>query len=312
MKNSSASTWICKTGPEYTGIAVSYKSLVESHVAGFSLIDLNPEEYQTLEELKNDINVFNKKEKHLTGKTFGSQAWDICHNAKVGDRIFLECPNADKKSKGSKHTTFIVAAGTITGPFKYSPKRKAVTGILSTGVDWQWLGKKLIQYGHQQYCFIGIKPTSPSNKQLLERLDEIWITRPSSEPIPTSSAIKSGDSKKYLQFDPEWTEGDPKMRQHLTIERCSKAALTAKNLAREKSGYISCDSCGTIPVKSYGYELIDAHHIIPLADTKGMTRTPTPGDFAMLCPTCHRAVHKELNAGAKGKEAITKVKGKLS
>lgn len=311
MKNISASTWICKTSRNGNDIAVAYKSLTDSKVAGFSVVNMDPRVYQTLDDLRKDVSVHNKKVGHLTGKTFGQQAWDIYSNAKIGDRIFLECPDADKKQKGGKHSTFIVAAGFVTGPFSYSPKKWNITGTLSTGVDWQWFGKKLIEYGHQQYCFIGIKPTSPSNKKLLERLDEIWMTRPSSEPIPTSSAIKSANSKKYLQFDPEWREGDPKMRHHLTIERCSKAALTAKNLAREKSGYISCDSCGTVPVKSYGHELIDAHHIIPLAETKGMSRTPNPADFAMLCPTCHRAVHKELNAGAKGKEAIAKVKARL-
>jgi hypothetical protein len=311
MKNTPASTWICKTSRNGTGIAVAYKSLTDSRVAGFSVVNMDPRDYSTLEDLRKNVSVTNKQKGHLTGKTFGQQAWDIYSNAKVGDRIFLECPDADKKQKSGKHSTFIVAAGVVTGPFSYSPKKWNITGTLSTGVDWQWFGKKLIEYGHQQFCFVGIKPTSPSNKKLLERLDEIWITRPSSEAIPTSSGIKSADSKKYLQFDPEWTEGDPKMRQHLTIERCSKAALTAKNLAREKSGYISCDSCGTIPVKSYGHELIDAHHIIPLADTKGMARVPSADDFAMLCPTCHRAVHKEIKAGSKGKEAIAKVKAKL-
>jgi hypothetical protein len=303
-------TWICKTNKDNSkGFVVAYKALIAAKAAGFSLVNIDPQLYASAKELSSDIGVGKAQPGFFTGRTFGQQIWDICHNAKPGDRIFLECPNvADKKPKSKKMTSFIVAAGIVTGPFKYSPNDKGTTGNVSTGVDWQWTGQELIEYGHGIYCFIGIKGNTPGNKALLERLEVIFKTKPRSEIGAKEGPITKPDPKTALEFDSDWQEGDAKMRHHLTIERCSRAALVAKNLARKASGELSCEACGITPSKAYGHELIDAHHIIPLADTKGMCRKPSAGDFAMLCPTCHRAVHKELKAGAVGREAIMRTK----
>lgn len=305
-------TWICKTSKDnIRSIAVPYSALIKAKVAGFSLVDIDPRPYKGPEEVRADIKVTNLQQGFLTGKTFGQQAWNIWHEAKPGDRIFLECPDAAKKTKSNKMTSFIVAAGIVTGPFKYSPNDKGTTGILSTGVDWQWTGQELIEYGHGIFCFINIKPGTPGNNRLLENLNRIFKTKPVSEQAAWEGPITKADANGALEFDSDWQEGDAKMRQHMTIERCSQAALAAKNLARKASGVLSCESCGVTPIKTYGHELMDAHHIVPLADTKGMSRKPAASDFAMLCPTCHRAVHKELKAGAVGREAITRTKKRL-
>lgn len=306
-KNERPNTWICKSSKSGTSIAVAYESLIRNKVAGFSLVDIDPTEYPDLEALRDNITVDNRKDGIITGKTFGAQAWNIGMVAKPGDRIFLECPDAGKKPKG-KHRTFIVAAGVITGPFKYAPTKWDSIGILSTGVDWQWQGQELVDYGHTMYCFTGVNQTNPSNKLLLEELDRIYSSHPEINPDPTVKPITKADPRRSIEFDPDWREGDAKMRQHLTIERCSKAAIVAKNLARIKTGTITCETCQITPAITYGYELIDCHHIIPLSDTKGMSRKPSERDFAMLCPTCHRAVHKELRRGAKGQQAIELIK----
>ena len=308
-KNDRPSTWICKSSKDGTSIAVAYESLIRNKVAGFSLVDIDPTEYPDLEVLRDNIIVNNKRDGVLTGKTFGAQAWNISMVAKPGDRIFLECPDAGKKPKG-KHRTFIVAAGVITGPFKHTPKKWDSIGILSVGVDWQWQGKELVDYGHTMYCFVGINESNPANNTLLKNLDRIFKAHPT-YPTPDTDATSGSEARSSMEFDPEWREGDAKMRHHLSIERCSKAANTAKDIARSRTGFIYCEACNVSTAKTYGYELIDAHHIIPLADTKGMSRKPSAGDFSMLCPTCHRAVHRELTAGAIGKEAIEKVRSKL-
>lgn len=304
-------TWICKTSKSGNSIAVAYGSLIKNRVAGFSLVDIDPSEYPDLKTLKDNIVVQNKKENILTGRTFGPQAWSIYSQAKQGDRIFLECHDADKKPKG-KNRTFIVAAGVITGPFKYTPEKADSIGILSTGVDWLWQGKELLDYRHNMYCFTVVDRANPANSTLLEKLDRIFKAKPTNHAQTVDGPIVKPDSRSAIEFDSDWREGDAKMRQHLTLERCSKAALAAKNLAREKTGFISCECCQSTPAKAYGHELIDAHHIIPLADTKGMSRTPSAADFAMLCPTCHRAVHKELKGRTEGKSAIISVRNKLA
>jgi hypothetical protein len=308
-QNERPSTWICKSSNDGNSLAVSYASLIRNRVAGFSLVDIDPSQYSDLESLRENIVVRNKKAGFLTGKTFGTQAWNIGMVAKPGDRIFLECPGAGKKPKG-KHRTFIVAAGVITGPFKYAPKKWDSIGILSVGVDWKWQGKELIDYGHTMYCFVGINESNPANVTLLKNLDRIYGAYPTDHATDTD-ATSVPEASSSMEFDPEWREGDAKMRHHLSIERCSKAANTAKDIARSRTGFIHCEACNVSTAKLYGYELIDAHHVIPLADTKGMSRKPSAGDFAMLCPTCHRAVHRELSSGAIGKEAIAKVKAKI-
>lgn len=169
-------TWICKSSKSGNSIAVAYESLIRNRVAGFNLVDINPSEFPDLKTLKDNIVVHNKKENIITGKTFGPQAWSIYSQAKPGDRIFLECHDADKKPKG-KNRTFIVAAGVITGPFKYSPKKADSIGILSTGVDWIWQGKELLDYRHSMYCFTVVDSANPANGKLLENLDRIFITK---------------------------------------------------------------------------------------------------------------------------------------
>ena len=290
-------------------IAVPYNKLIDNKVAGFSLVDIDPSRFSSPQEVQAAIRLKKPVPGHITGRTFGQQAWAIYRHAKPGDRIFLECHDADRKPKGS-HATFIVAAGTVTGPFKYSRDSKGETGILSIGVNWQWLGKRLIKYGHYMYCFTEIMPKK-SNARLLADLEQIWQVESGADNQLVGGEIRNDDAKLSIKFDPDWKEGDKKMRHHLTIERCSKAAKTAKNSARAVNGVLLCKACGTDTVKTYGHELIDAHHIIPLADTKGMSRAPKVEDFAMLCPTCHRAVHKELKAGAIGPQAIDIVRRRV-
>jgi hypothetical protein len=61
-----------------------------------------------------------------------------------------------------------------------------------------------------------------------------------------------------------------------------------------------CECCGLDPVKDYGYLgktdqiPLDVHHAKPLFGlSEGETRRyKVPEDFFVLCPTCHRMIHK--------------------
>lgn len=290
-------TWICKsTKAKPNDISTPYHAQVNAGVAGFNLVAINPSKYKDEKALQSDITVGKPTAGLLTGRTFGKQAWAISHEAKPGDRIFLECPDAGPKPRGThKHSTFIVAAGTITDRYQYNESTQSTIGLHTIRVDWQWIGKRLINYGQFMYCFVEVLPRKKAHAKLLEALDSIWTGSHEGELQPIDHPIKKADKSKALGFDPDWREGSIKMRQHITIERCSQAATEAKNAAREYTGAISCRSCGVITSEVYGHEIIDAHHIVPLANTKGLERKPSATDFAMLCPTCHRAVHKLIN-----------------
>jgi hypothetical protein len=111
--------------------------------------------------------------------------------------------------------------------------------------------------------------------------------------LPSGSRQGGDDAPQDL----EYTEGGKVLRTHLRTERDGKAALQAKTLARKraKNGKLTCEACECVPEDDYrGLDLIEAHHRIPLS--QGI-RATKPEDFAMLCPCCHRAVHKLINIG---------------
>lgn len=60
-------------------------------------------------------------------------------------------------------------------------------------------------------------------------------------------------------------------------------------------GYV-CMGCGLDPVKEYGSEMkgiLEAHHKNPWAEIKeNEVRTVKPDDFYILCPNCHRMIHR--------------------
>lgn len=80
------------------------------------------------------------------------------------------------------------------------------------------------------------------------------------------------------------------------IERSSKvrsSVLAARSL--------ECECCGLDPKRDYGYRgddintPLDVHHASPLRGlSEGETRRYSiPDDFLVLCPTCHRMIHKQ-------------------
>lgn len=60
-------------------------------------------------------------------------------------------------------------------------------------------------------------------------------------------------------------------------------------------GYV-CMGCGLDPVKEYGVEMkgiLEAHHKTPWSEIKeNEVRTVEPDDFYILCPNCHRMIHR--------------------
>lgn len=83
------------------------------------------------------------------------------------------------------------------------------------------------------------------------------------------------------------------------IERSNR--VRREVLAARKS---ICECCGFDPVKDFGYRgpplktPLDVHHAAPLRHlAEGETkRYQVPNDFLVLCPTCHRMIHKQEDA----------------
>ncbi len=94
-----------------------------------------------------------------------------------------------------------------------------------------------------------------------------------------------------LDAEAGYTEGERNLVVHYRRERASGATRTAKRMFREANGgALFCEVCALNPEQKFGFDIIEAHHRIPLALAVGVIETKTE-DFVMLCPNCHRSVH---------------------
>lgn len=85
-------------------------------------------------------------------------------------------------------------------------------------------------------------------------------------------------------------EGARRLYIHYGHERDLGLSKEAKHAYLERYGKLMCEACGIEPIKTYGVEIIEAHHKIPLSESCG-SRISTIEDFLLLCPSCHRAIH---------------------
>lgn len=131
-----------------------------------------------------------------------------------------------------------------------------------------------------------VKPNA--NRYQLQRLnkaefDQITALAEGLKPIP----------------DPEpesFPEGAQVARAHLARERSREVVSIAKTKFKDRHGALHCEACNWPKGSPFQNiegmaDAIEAHHDIPLssADHSGET---SPDDLRMLCPTCHRAIHR--------------------
>lgn len=95
-------------------------------------------------------------------------------------------------------------------------------------------------------------------------------------------------------------EGRKKLVIHYRRERSKTLSASAKKLARKRhpEGLLVCEICQVIPEKTYQEDIIEAHHRVPLNNLSAPVRV-MPQDLAMICPCCHRAVHKVENCSMR-------------
>jgi hypothetical protein len=206
----------------------------------------------------------------------------MAHEANVGDVIFLESEN--------RH---IHAWGVITQGYhrrvgqRYTRASLFKEGLHKLGVEWRAIrkGQNAFRIGKgDNLLFREVTKKEDLLPILLKFIDA---------PLPSGSRPGGDEAPQDL----EYTEGGKVLRTHLRTERDGNAARLAKELARKRSknGKLTCEVCACVPEDDYrGLDLIEAHHRIPLS--RGV-RATKPEDFAMLCPCCHRAVHKLINIG---------------
>lgn len=121
-----------------------------------------------------------------------------------------------------------------------------------------------------------------------------------------SSAERSEVSsltKRLIDSDLQYSQAQEGMSEERWTKVRRRAAWMADRFIRKrfKSNSIHCDVCRFSPdkitdgTKIRPRSLMDVHHKHPLAEG---VRYTTIEDFALLCPTCHRAEHALLKIGS--------------
>lgn len=120
-----------------------------------------------------------------------------------------------------------------------------------------------------------------TKENLKEKIDNFDNTISNDEFQTTAKEIRKFQERKKLKDN------------HIKYE----GRLSNKDIKTIKDvlGYV-CMGCGLDPVKEYGSEMkgiLEAHHKTPWAEIKeNEVRTVEPNDFYILCPNCHRMIHR--------------------
>lgn len=120
-----------------------------------------------------------------------------------------------------------------------------------------------------------------TKENLKEKIDNFDNTISNNEFQTTVKEIRKFQERKKLKDN------------HIKYEgRLSNKDIKA---IKDVLGYV-CMGCGLDPVKEYGVEMkgiLEAHHKTPWAEIKeNEVRTVEPNDFYILCPNCHRMIHR--------------------
>jgi hypothetical protein len=89
-------------------------------------------------------------------------------------------------------------------------------------------------------------------------------------------------------------EGDPRMFFHVRRERDPSLAEAKREAARAAEGRLECEACGFTTQAIFpglNGEVCEIHHRLPLAEAPEPLTTRLE-DLAVLCATCHRAIHR--------------------
>jgi hypothetical protein len=294
MKHPPSSTvgrkyWLAKAWPQANQLCPSPEVHLANGDYSFSPADFNPHGMSLAQaRLEGKATTLFRP----YGAIFGAQVWRMAHEANVGDVIFLESDNRHLHAWG------VIASKYERRSGKYTRASLLKDGLHKVGVTWHIIhkGKDAFRIGKgDNLLFREVTKRDRLLPILLKFIDG---------PLPSGSRQGGDDAPQDL----EYTEGGKVLRTHLRTERDVKAARLAKELARKrtKNGKLTCEACACVPEDDYrGLDLIEAHHRIPLS--QGI-RSTSPQDFAMLCPCCHRAVHKLINCGKEPEAALQLVK----
>ena len=106
----------------------------------------------------------------------------------------------------------------------------------------------------------------------------------------------------------EYAEGKVYFREHLARERNPKLIKEAKTLFIKKHGTLFCEVCNFNFKEHYGErgnDFIEGHHTKYVSELSKDEKTK-PSDIVMLCPNCHRMIHRSPRVSVEELKALVK------
>jgi 5-methylcytosine-specific restriction protein A len=89
-------------------------------------------------------------------------------------------------------------------------------------------------------------------------------------------------------------EGDPRLFFHIRRERDAALARAKREAMHRPDGSLMCEACGFLAARVYpglSGDVCEVHHRLPLSKVTDKVATRLE-DLALLCPNCHRAIHR--------------------
>jgi hypothetical protein len=135
-------------------------------------------------------------------------------------------------------------------------------------------------------------------KDRLTKLDWVWLVQDFHLFVHREilGLYKKKSKEIFVQNDeePVAIEGNSILAKHMRYERNSAFIQKIKKQAISKNPMLNCEVCGFSFVETYGKYgegFIEAHHLQPLHENKGI-RATRKEHIALVCSNCHRMLHK--------------------
>jgi hypothetical protein len=172
----------------------------------------------------------------------------------------------------------VAGIGTVRKPAYYDTKKSRAMPSdykFENFLDVDWYDEpRDLKFGRQVFSQPTVQPISSARYESLFAL----------------SMSKSIADEEETDFP----EGKESYRYHRYRERNQEVIRLAKARRIRTDPFLRCEVCEFSFQERYGrigIDYIEAHHCIPLSDSKAAVKTRA-SDFALVCSNCHRMLHR--------------------
>lgn len=137
------------------------------------------------------------------------------------------------------------------------------------------------------------RPTSPNSVRTVDNKTSYKQSAKVSNFESGSDLINA--KHQHYPVAEEASEGQTKLRTHLSHERNTRIVKLKKKKTLEETGCLKCEVCNFDFFEVYGERgtgFIECHHLTPLSDVNRSQKTNL-SDLSLVCSNCHRMIHNK-------------------